>query len=88
MIDADLRARISALIGNAVLYQGEIYQVIEFMPAELTLVLQHTGMARVIQPNQFGDASRRVQEIINLPLFETDGDTLNPVIGDWLRQHA
>lgn len=84
MSDDNLHDRLTALVGCEVIYDGEPYRIIEWLTAEFKLVLQHAGPQRVIQANQFGDATRRVPETVSITPFSSDGTSLDPVVADWL----
>jgi len=83
-ISDTVHARLAALVGRRVDYLGVPCRVIEYLPSEHILVLEQAGGGQVIQPNQFGDANRRVPGIFNLPLFEPDSGRLDPLVVGWL----
>ncbi|GEM_PF-1169014 len=83
-ISDTVHARLAALVGRRVDYLGMPCRIIDYLPSERILVLEQAGGGQVIQPNQFGDANRRVPEIVNLALFEPGSDRLDPVIAAWL----
>ncbi len=83
MIEATLLQRLRLLVGKRVEYSGHACRVIEILDSEKTLVLRCEDTQPVIQGNQFGEATRRVQQCRSLHLFDEDG-TLNPVINGWL----
>lgn len=83
MIDQTLMRQLHALLGRHVEYSGHTCQIIEILDSERSLVIRCEGKDRVIQGNQFGEATRRVQETHTLPLFD-EGEHLNPVISNWL----
>ena len=84
-MDTKLLQQLRLLVGKTVEYRGHACHVIEVLDAENALVVRCEGGQRVIQSNQFGEATRRVQQCHTLPLFDENG-TLNPVIGGWLAQ--
>lgn len=56
------------LIGRRARYQGELYEVLEILKDERpALVLQNCSHT-TIQPDQHGEAHRRVPETITVPL--------------------
>lgn len=71
-------------IGEPVHYRGHFYQVIEVLDAESShpqLVLR--GLEKSIQPDQWGDAHRRVPDTLTVALYAGD-DRLNPEL-EWDR---
>lgn len=83
MIESTLLQRLRLLVGKRVEYSGHTCRVIEILNSEKTLVLRCEGKQSVIQGNQFGEATRRVQQCHTLYLFDDSG-SLNPVINEWL----
>jgi hypothetical protein len=82
-MDRKLQQQLRVLVGKPVEYQGRACRIIEILVAENALVVRCEGGQRVIQSNQFGEATRRVQQTHTLPLLD-DNDELNPLIGAWL----
>jgi hypothetical protein len=82
-MESKLLRQLRSLVGKPVEYNGHACRIIEVLDAENALVVRCEGRQRVIQHNQFGEATRRVQQCHTLPLFD-DNDDLNPVIGEWL----
>jgi hypothetical protein len=78
-----LLQKLRALVGKSVEYSGHSCRIVEVLDSEHALVVRCEGKERVIQGNQFGEATRRVQEYHTLPLFD-DNQQLNPVVRDWL----
>jgi len=68
------------LIGRKVRYQGAQWEIIEVMEDDPTLVLRECEMHTVIQPDQHGEAHRRVPYTITMPLFDQDGVNVNPAL--------
>lgn len=83
MIDSTLLQQLRLLVGKRVEYSGHTCTVIEILNSEKSLVLRCESKQSVIQGNQFGEATRRVQECHTLRLFDENG-ALNPVISGWL----
>ena len=83
-MDTKLLLRLRLLVGKPVEYRGHSCRIIEVLGAENALVVRCEGKQRVIQSNQFGEATRRVQQCHTLPLFD-ENDTLNPAIQNWLK---
>jgi hypothetical protein len=86
-MDKVLLQQLRALIGQTLQYRQQPCQVVEILDREKALVLRYDDSERVVQGNQFGDATRRVKQHHTLPLFGED-NTLNPVIRAWLDAHA
>jgi len=72
--------RLRKLIGLKVRHQGAQWEIIEVMEDNPALVLRDCEMHTVIQPDQHGEAHRRVPITIMMPLFEEDGVSLNPAL--------
>ena len=83
MVESTLLQQLRLLVGKRVEYSGHACRVIEILDSEKALVLQCEDKPPVIQGNQFGEATRRVQQCHTLRLFDENG-TLNPVINEWL----
>lgn len=81
---SDELGRLRVLIGRRVSYRNHACRVIEILDTERALVLRCEGDTRGIQANQFGEANRRVQECITLPLFDHSTGELLPVVEAWL----
>ena len=82
-MEAQLLQQLRALIGKTLRYSGHSCRIIEVLDHENALVLRCEDDERVIQGNQFGEATRRVQRCHTLPLFD-EHQSLNPVIRSWL----
>lgn len=82
-MDTKMLQQLRVLVGKPVAYRGYACRIIEVLDSENALVVRCEGSQRVIQSNQFGEATRRVQQCHTLPLFD-ENDKLNPVIGEWL----
>jgi hypothetical protein len=78
-----LLQQLRSLIGKAVDYRGQSCRIIEVLDTENALVIRCESRQAMIQHNQFGEATRRVQQCLTLSLFD-DNDRLNPVIAEWL----
>lgn len=65
-------------IGREVEFQGQTCCVIEVLEEGPALVLSCTHGAKVIQPNQHGDAARRVPRTCSIPVFTQDRQHLHP----------
>jgi len=64
--------QLRGLIGINVQYQGESYHVVEVLEDGPSLILKAIDEHTVIQPNILGDASRRVPEIMTIPVLSSD----------------
>ncbi len=82
-MEAQLLQQLRQLIGRTLVYGGHSCQLIEVLDRENAVVLRCEDGERVIQGNQFGEATRRVQRCHTLPLFD-EQRSLNPVIRAWL----
>jgi hypothetical protein len=78
-----LLQQLRALVGHTLQYGGHTCQIIEILDHENALVLRCEDSERVIQGNQFGEATRRVKRHHTLPLFDEHAG-LNPVVRAWL----
>lgn len=70
------------LIGLKVRHQGSQWEIIEILEDGPALVLRDCEMHTVIQADQHGEAHRRVPSTITIPLFDQDGNELNPALLD------
>ena len=82
-MDTKLLQQLRLLVGKPVEYHGHACRIIEVLDSENALVVRCEGSQRVIQSNQFGEATRRVQQCHTLPLLD-ENDKLNPAIEAWL----
>lgn len=87
MIDDTLKRRLRTLIGREVEYCGQQCRVIEVLDSEQALVVQcmSQSVPAVIQGNQYGEATRRVQACHTIHLFD-ETSQLDPDISHWLDQ--
>lgn len=74
----NLPARLRGLIGTRLRYQGQDCRIIEVLEPGPQLVLLCENASGVIQPNQYGDATRRVPRTLNLPVLSEDGEQFHP----------
>lgn len=66
-----------ALIGKRVRHRGEIYEILEILSgAPAMLVLQNESHT-TIQPDQHGEAHRRVPETVTVPVTLSDSGELD-----------
>lgn len=69
-----------ASIGRQTAIKGRHCQLVEILEDGPEVVLQCIEKRSVIQPDQYGEAHRRVPEIITVPVFDADGDSVNPFL--------
>lgn len=74
----NLSCRLRALIGQCVTYREAVCEIVEVLEDGPALVLRRTGGATVIQPNQYGDASRRVPQTYTIPVFAPESCEPHP----------
>ncbi|HKJ09891.1 MAG TPA: hypothetical protein VKA76_12470 [Gammaproteobacteria bacterium] len=73
-----LSMRLRTLIGQRVVYQDTECEILEVLDDGPAIVLRCAGSTRIIQPNQYGDASRRVPQTHTIPVFAADSDDPHP----------
>lgn len=66
------------IIGQNVVYEGYACRIIEVLEEPMFLVLQISTDETIIQPNQYGDAHRRVSETFIIPVLTVDRMALHP----------
>lgn len=71
-------SQLQGMIGQCVNHEGIPCQVIEVLEHRTELVLIYQEPGRKIQPDQHGDAHRRVQETITIPVLTADKKELHP----------
>ena len=69
-----------SLIGHAVKFRGRELRIVEILEDGPSLVLEQAQGARAIHGNQYGEAGRRSPDTWTLPVFASDGATVNPLI--------
>ncbi|TCK18363.1 hypothetical protein DFR30_1641 [Thiogranum longum] len=87
MIEEALKHRLRSLVGHKVEYCGQQCRVIEVLDSEQALVVQCMSqtVSAVIQGNQYGEATRRVQACHTIRLYD-ETNQLDPDIDHWLNQ--
>ncbi len=70
--------QLRGMIGQSVRHQGRDYDVIEVLEQGTELVLQEKQAATIIQPDQHGDAHRRVPKTVTIPVLTADKTELHP----------
>ena len=68
------------LIGAQVRYLGVRWEIIEILEDGPALVLSDCEHHTVIQPDQHGEAHRRVPSTLTVPLYSHDGHDINPAV--------
>lgn len=67
------------LIGHEVHYDGRRCQIIEILEDGPALILQHySEELTTIQPDQHGEAHRKVPSTVTIPVLDQEGLKLNP----------
>ncbi len=61
--------KLRSLIGTHVNWQDQEHVIIEVLEDEIALVLRSTQQAGTIQPDQHGEAHRRVPSTTTLPVY-------------------
>ena len=69
--------QLRGMIGLKVQHQGLRGQIIEVLEDGPSLVLQNCESVSTIQPNQFGDANRRVPQTHTIPVLTPDQKELH-----------
>ncbi len=71
--------RLRGFIGREVQYNGKVCRIIEILEDDgLSLILQHTEQLTHIQPDQHGEAHRRVPTTITIPVLDDEGNNYSP----------
>lgn len=68
------------LMGRGLVYDGVPCRLIEVLSDGPTLVLMREDARGLIQPNQFGEARRRVPQTYHIPLRSQVANDLHPVV--------
>ena len=71
--------QLRGMIGQPVFLDQHYYQIIEVIEVSQELVLQHSSDHSDIQPDQYGDAHRRVPRITTIPIFTADQREFHPM---------
>ena len=75
-----LSTQLHGLVGRRVVYDGVPCQVIDVITDGPSLVLACTDAEGIIQPNQYGEARRRVPQTYMIPFWSQVRDDLHPVL--------
>lgn len=70
--------RLRACIGQELDFEGHHCRIIEILEDGPALVLACESAAAVIQPNQYGDANRRVTRTRTVPVLSADHCQFHP----------
>lgn len=70
--------QLRACIGRELDFDGYACRVIEVLEDGPALVLSCETGASIIQPNQHGDATRRVPRTCTVPVMDSEGTALHP----------
>ncbi|MBU1192699.1 MAG: hypothetical protein KKE76_13405 [Gammaproteobacteria bacterium] len=73
-IDISLE-QLRTCIGQELEFDGQHCRIIELLEDGPALVLACTSSSSVIQPNQYGDATRRVDQTRTINVLSADGET-------------
>ncbi len=74
MTDDSFFDRLRGLIGRDCEYLGGTCRLVEVLADEGMLVLERRGGLPDIQADQYGNASHRSNEVIQIPIFGADPD--------------
>lgn len=77
---AHILQKLRALIGRQAVIRERPCELIEVLEDGPQLVLRCLGECSVIQPDQYGEAHRRVPQTIAVPVFDLEGKALNPFL--------
>ncbi len=69
-----MHTQLTKLIGKRFLYKGKVWVIVEVMREEdaLVIVPEQAAQNRRIQADQYGNATRRCDSCITLPLSDPD----------------
>ncbi len=66
------------LIGHEVHFEGRRCQIIEILEDGPALILQHQEHFTTIQPDQHGEAHRKVPSTVTVHVFDHENGGVNP----------
>jgi len=84
MTDDAFLDRLRGLIGRDCEYLGGRCRLIDVLADEGTLVLERRGGLPAIQTDQYGHASHRGSEVLQIPIFGKDRDHFSDELMDLL----
>lgn len=67
------------MIGTRVRFENRSWEIVEILEDGPALILQDCNQQTVIQPDQYGEAHRRVPSTRTIPIFTPEGNTLSTV---------
>lgn len=70
--------KLQKLLGQILHYQGRPHQVIEILSEEPALVLRDRQDRKILQTNQYGNASGWAPQTCTVALLDAGRDRLNP----------
>lgn len=71
-------AKLRNLIGHEVHFDGQRCQIIEVLEDGPAVILQNQDHDTTIQPDQHGEAHRKVPATFTIPVLCQEGEGLNP----------
>lgn len=71
-------ARLSRLIGQEVTFEGVPCRIVEILEDGPALILQHSLEHTHIQPDQYGEAHRRVPTTVTVAVLDSSGTDYTP----------
>ncbi len=74
--------KLRPLIGRDCDYLGRHCRLIEILPDQDLLVLEHRETTPPIQTDQYGQASFRGNDIVQIPIHDRDGDSFSEEMMD------
>jgi hypothetical protein len=82
MTDDGFLDRLRGLIGRDCEYLGGHCRLVEVLPDEGTVVLERRAGTPPIQTDQYGQASHRANEVVQIPIFGADRDHFSDELMD------
>ena len=82
MADEAFLNRLRGLIGRECEHLGSRCRLLEVLPDEGTIVLERSDPLPAIQTAQYGQASHRAQDIVQIPIFGADRDHFSDELMD------
>lgn len=77
MLHPELTHRLTRLLGRTWRHQGQCWRIFDLLPEAGLLVLESADGLPAIQLDQFGRASHRANELLQIPLFGPGGELSN-----------
>lgn len=82
MADETFLNRLRGLIGRDCEHMGSRCRLLEVLPDEGTIVLERSDTLPAIQTDQYGQASHRAQDLVQIPIFGADRDHFSDELMD------